>query len=66
MISEIIKERRKALRLTQQQLGELCGYTGRNAERMVQQWEHDLRPVPLEKLRPLAQALQIPLDLLIP
>ncbi len=64
--AETIKERRKALNLTQQALGELCGYEGRNAELMVQHWEHGRAPVPLEKLRPLAKALQIPLETLIP
>lgn len=65
-ISSTIKERRKALGLTQRKLGELCGYGVQSAERVVQLWEHDKQPVPLEKLRPLAKALQIPLETLIP
>lgn len=64
--SEIIRERRKALGLTQLKLGELCGYTGRNAELMVQHWEHGRAAVPLERLRALSKALQIPLDALVP
>ena len=65
-ICKLIRDQRKALNLTQQQLGEMCGYTGRNAESMVQQWEHGRSPVPINKLRALAEALQLTLDELIP
>lgn len=61
-----IKERRKAAGLTQRQLGELCGYEGKNGERVVQLWEADKQPVPLDRLRRLAAALRVPLDSLIP
>ncbi len=66
MFGEYIKTCRKAKKLTQKQLGEMCGYSGRAAEVTVQEWEHDRRPVPLEKIRPLATALGIPIDSLIP
>lgn len=61
-----IQKRRKDLGLTQKKLGELCGYEGRNAELMVQHWEHDRLQPSLEKLRPLSEALHITLDELIP
>lgn len=66
MFGEYIKQKRQQRKLTQQQLGELCGYTGRSAEVTVQEWEHDRRPVPLDKIRPLAAALDVPIDSLIP
>ena len=66
VFGEMIKAARMAAGLTQQKLGELCGYTGRSAEVTVQEWEHNRRPVPLDKLRVLAQALNISLDSLIP
>ena len=66
IFGSFIRERRQALRLTQRQLGELCGYTGRSAETVVQNWEADRQPVPLDRLRRLAAALEIPVDTLIP
>lgn len=59
---EFIRIRRQELHLTQQALGEMCGYEGRSAGATVQKWEHDLQPVPLNRLRVLAKALQVPLD----
>ena len=59
---EFIRIRRKELHLTQQALGELCGYEGRSAEVSVQRWEHGRSPVPVDKLRALAAALKVPLD----
>lgn len=63
---EIISNARKAKSLTQQKLGEACGYTGRSAELMVQAWEHDRKPIPIDRLRRLCAALDLPLDALIP
>lgn len=60
--SEFIALRRRALGLTQKQLGLLCGYTGRSAESVPQNWEKGRQPVPVEKLRVLAAALRVPLD----
>lgn len=65
-IPEHIRASRKAAGLTQRQLGEACGYEGRSAERVVQLWESGSQPVPIERLRRLAAALNIPLDSLIP
>lgn len=63
---EIIKAARISTGLTQQKLGEKLGYTGRNAELMVQHWEHNRAPIPVEKIKPLAQVLKIPVDSLLP
>ena len=65
-ICQLIKSKRKSKSLTQHQLGELMGYEGKVAERMVQSWEYRERPVPIEKLRKLAEVLDLTLDDLIP
>lgn len=59
---EFIRTRRQELGLPQRQLGLLCGYEGRSAESVPQNWEHDRQPVPVDKLRALAEALRAPLD----
>ena len=66
MFGEYIRQKRKEKRLTQKQLGLLCGYEEKSAERIVQLWEHNKQPVPIEKIRPLANALEIPIESLIP
>ena len=63
---DLIRTRRLDMPYTQRQLGELCGYEGRTAERMVQQCEQGSRPVPADRLRRLAKALELPLEALIP
>lgn len=65
-IPERIKKARQEAGMTQKQVGEMCGLTGRSAEVAVQYWERGERAVPLEKLRALSQVLNIPLDQLIP
>lgn len=65
-IPETIKTARLKARLTQQALGEALGYEGTSADSTVRRWESGSRPVPLEKIRKLAEVLQIPLDTLIP
>ena len=47
-------------------LGELCGYEGKTAENMIQQMEYNRIPVPVDRLRRLAKALELPLEALIP
>ena len=66
MFGEKIAAARKLAMMTQQQLGEAMGYTGRAAKVTVQEWEHDRRPVPIYKLRLLAKVLGLTLDDLIP
>ena len=65
-IPAIIKAARIRCGCTQQELGEKLGYEGRSAEVTVQRWESGSRPVPLDKIRPLAAALNLTLDDLIP
>lgn len=59
---QFIRARRTVLRLSQQKLGEMCGYKGHGAMTTVQYWENDQRIVPTERLRRLAKALKVPLD----
>lgn len=66
MLGERIKAARKAAHLTQRQLGEMIGFTGKTAERIIQFWEHDERDPSVEQLRPLAKALNLTLEELIP
>lgn len=66
MIGDLIREKRKEKKLTQQKLGELLGYTGRNAEVMVQMWEYGKRPVNPKHWRKLAEILEVQLEDLIP
>lgn len=65
-IPEKIKAARTAKGFTQQELGEKLGYEGQSAQVAVRQWELNRRPVPMEKIRPLAALLGLTLDDLIP
>ena len=65
-IPAIIKAARIKCGYTQQQLGEMLGYTGEYAQVSVRRWETGKTPVPLIKIRPLAAALNLTLDDLIP
>lgn len=65
-IPAIIKAARIRCGYTQQELGEKMGYEGRSAEVTVQRWESGSRPVPIDKIRALAAALNLTLDDLIP
>lgn len=64
--AEKLKTLRRLAGLTQQQLGELCGYEGRGAEVAVQHWEHGRQLPPITKLRALAHALHVTLDEVVP
>ena len=61
-----IREWRKAAGMTQKALGIACGYKEPSARRTVEFWEKDEREPGLKALRPLAEALKITLDDLIP
>ena len=63
---DLIRTRRIILGYTQRQFGELCGYEGKTAENMIQQMEYNRIPVPVDRLRRLAKALELPLEALIP
>lgn len=65
-IPAIIKAARIRCGYTQQELGEKLGYEGDSAQVTVRRWESGSRPVPLVKIRPLAAALNLTLDDLIP
>jgi len=65
-IPAIIKAARIRSNMTQQELGEKLGYEGDSAQVTVRRWESGARPVPLDKIRPLAAALNLTLDDLIP
>ena len=61
----LIRSARTALNLTQQQLGEQLGYTGRTAELTVQAIESGRRKVPRDKVQKLAGLLNLdPIQLL--
>ena len=65
-IPEKIKKVRQEAGMTQKQVGLACGYEEKSAERTARHWESGTTPVPIEKLRPLSQVLNIPLDQLLP
>ena len=65
-LGEKIKTARIAAGLTQKQLGLACGLVGRSGEVTVQHWEHDRREPALCEIRPLATALKVSIDYLIP
>ena len=66
MFGERIKAARMQAGLTQKQLGLLCGYSEVSAELTVQHWEANRRDVPLEKIRIVAQVLNLNINDLIP
>ena len=65
-IPDTIRAARMNAGMTQQELGEKLGYEGLTAQVSVRRWESGRRPVPLEKIRALAAALNLTLDDLIP
>lgn len=64
--AERLKALRKSRKLTQKQLGLLCGYPDNSAENAIQNWEYGTRMPRIDKIRPLATALECSLDDLIP
>ena len=55
----LIRSARIALGLTQQQLGERIGYTGRTAELTIQAIESGRRKVPRDKVKALSDLLRL-------
>ena len=55
----LIRSARTTLGLTQQQLGEQLGYTGRTAELTVQAIESGRRKVPRDKVKALSDLLRL-------
>lgn len=65
-IGEKIRAARVAKKMTQKQLGLSLGIDEKSAENMVQSWEYGKRSPSLQYLRPLANALGVSLDYLVP
>ena len=65
-IPAIIKSARLQCGYTHQELSEKLGYEGESGRVTIARWEAGSRPVPVEKIRPLAAALNLTLDDLIP
>lgn len=65
-IPEKIKSARQQVGLTQQQLGEACGYGGDTAQVTVRRWENGRLDIPVRKLRTVAKLLKLSLEDLIP
>ena len=65
-IPDTIKAARIRAVMTQQELGEKMGYNPESAGPVVRAWESGRRPVPLEKIRALAAALNLTVDDLVP
>lgn len=65
-IPGIIKSSRIQHGYTQKDLADKLGFTNATADSIIRQWESGKRPVPLDKIRPLAAALNLTLDDLIP
>lgn len=65
-VNETLAFYRKLRKLSQRQLGEMIGYEGKVAKRMIQSYEYKQRPIPAKNIRKLANALDIPVDKLVP
>lgn len=66
-LGEIINVKRRYKGISRKDLGLMCGYKNANtAMGLVCDWENDVRPVPLDKIRIVSEVLEIPLDRFIP
>ncbi len=65
-IHETVKTARLAAGLTQRQVANAIGYDSKNADVIIQNIEAGKKPIPLARMRILAETLKIPLDKLIP
>lgn len=65
-IGEKIRAARVAAGLTQKQLGLAVGFSAGQAESRIQKWEYGTMQPSLQYLRPLANALKVSLDYLVP
>lgn len=66
MTGEELKRLRIARGFTQRRLGEKLGYTGRSAEVTIQNWENERHPIPITKIRKLAETLEMPIERFVP
>ena len=65
-VSKNLREARLRKKIHQKRLGEMLGYSGMVAQRMIHAFEYAERPIPLRKIRQLAEILDIPIDKLVP
>lgn len=65
-IGDRIRAARVAAKMTQKQLGIAVGFSESSAERRVQKWEYNTSMPTIDQLRPLANALNVSLDYLVP
>lgn len=64
-MKDIIKKARIKKGMMQKELGELCGYKGFSTQTAVASWESGVRPVPVSKIRLVAEILDVdPRDLI--
>ena len=66
MIGEELKRYRLNAFITQKHLGELLGFHGRTAERIIQRWEHGDINIPLKHFRKLHELIGIPYEKMVP
>ena len=66
MTGEELKKYRVKKGITQRKLGELLGYEGASADRVVQNSESDKQPIPIKYWRDIAKILGFPVDKFIP
>jgi transcriptional regulator with XRE-family HTH domain len=57
---------RLAAGVSRTDVGIACGFTGANANRTVQFWEHGDRLPGIDHLRPLAGVLKVPVSQVVP
>jgi len=66
MTGEEVKRLRIRQCITQKQLGEMLGYTGKAAETVVQKWEYGERPIPAKHWKALCRIFKVKLDAFLP
>lgn len=66
MTGEEVKRLRIRQCITQKQLGEMLGYTGKAAETVVQKWEYGERPIPTKHWKALCKIFKVKLDAFLP
>ena len=60
----VLRLARVAAGMTQEEVGKALGYT-KSAQQIIANWESGFRPIPRNKVKPLAKLLKInPVDLL--
>ena len=65
MTGEEFKQLRKNRKISQSRLAEMIGYKGPNARLMIHGFEKGKQP-PLDKIRKLAEILDVPIDWFVP